>query len=152
MVQYCQQNGIKLLAYGSVGGGLLSDRYVEEPKKNLFGGSRFSNVDLNTSSLKMYWNVARRFGGQDLWRRLLTVLRSVADKHNVTVANVAVRWVMQQGEGVHPIIGLRGVEHIENNARALALTLDAADLAAISEVLAEAQGPAGDIYSFERSG
>jgi aryl-alcohol dehydrogenase-like predicted oxidoreductase len=59
---------------------------------------------------------------------------------------------MQQGEGVHPIIGLRGVEHIENNARALALTLDAADLAAISEVLAEAQGPAGDIYSFERSG
>jgi hypothetical protein len=32
-----------------------------------------SNVDLNTSSLKMYWNVARRCGGQELWRRLLLV-------------------------------------------------------------------------------
>jgi hypothetical protein len=38
MVQYCQQRGIKLFTYGSVGGGLLSDKYVEEPKKGLFGG------------------------------------------------------------------------------------------------------------------
>lgn len=38
MLQYCQANGIKLFTYGSVAGGLLSDKYVEEPKKGLFGG------------------------------------------------------------------------------------------------------------------
>ena len=37
MVQYCQKKGIKLLTYGSVAGGLLSDRYVEEPRQGLFG-------------------------------------------------------------------------------------------------------------------
>jgi hypothetical protein len=37
MLQYCQQRGIKLMTYGSVAGGLLSDKYVEEPKKGLFG-------------------------------------------------------------------------------------------------------------------
>lgn len=152
MLQYCEPRGIKLLTYGSVGGGLLSDRYIEEPKRGLLGGQRFSNVDLNTSSLKMYWGVVRRFGGQELWRRLLAVLRAVADKHGASVANVALRWVMQQGSGVHPIVGLRSAAHVEDNARALALTLDAADLEAIAEVLAESQGPAGDIYSFERAG
>lgn len=76
----------------------------------------------------------------------------MADKHEVSVANVALRWVMQQGDGatVHPIVGMRGASHIADNARVLSLTLDAEDLAAIEEVLARAQGPKGDIYSFER--
>lgn len=155
MVQYCATNGIKLLAYGSLGGGLLSDKYVEPPRTGLFGATKYSNVDLNTSSLKMYWGVARRFGGQDIWRRLLLALRRVADKHGVSVANVAARWVVQQGSGdatVHPIIGLRGIDHIEDNARILSFSLDADDLAQIDEVLSQAQGPTGDIYSFERSG
>jgi aryl-alcohol dehydrogenase-like predicted oxidoreductase len=37
MLQYCQPRGIKLFTYGSVGGGLLSDKYVEQPKQGLFG-------------------------------------------------------------------------------------------------------------------
>lgn len=43
-----------------------------------------------------YWNVARQFGGQELWRELLGAMKGVADKHGVSVANVALRWVMQQ--------------------------------------------------------
>jgi diketogulonate reductase-like aldo/keto reductase len=80
------------------------------------------------------------------------VLKRVADKHGVSVANVALRWVMQQGaEGsVIPIVGVRGTEHIADNERVLALTLDTDDLGSIQEVLARAQGPAGDIYSYER--
>ena len=37
------------------------------------GNSKYSNVDLNTSSLKMYWNVAKQAGGQEHWRKLLMV-------------------------------------------------------------------------------
>lgn len=37
MLQYCQPRGIKLFTYGSVGGGLLSDKYVVQPKQGLFG-------------------------------------------------------------------------------------------------------------------
>lgn len=58
MLSYCQARGIKLFTYGSVGGGLLSDQYVEAPRQGgLFGlgGSKYTPVDLNTSSLKMYW-------------------------------------------------------------------------------------------------
>lgn len=106
----------------------------------------------------MYYGVVRRFGGQELWRRLLLTLRGVADKHGVSVANVAVRWVMDAGGSapgaglVVPIVGVRGAAHLEDNARVLALRLDDADRAAIEAVLADAQGPDGDIYSFERAG
>eukprot|EP00775_Hariotina_reticulata_P010900 gene10900-11054_t len=151
MLDYCKQHGIKLFTYGSVAGGLLSDKYVEQPKKGLFGATKYSPVDLNTSSLKMYWGVAKRFGGQELWRELLLVLHEVASKHGASVANVALKWVMQQGGGdvVFPIVGLRGIKHIQDNCRVLQLQLDASDLAAIGAVLQQAQGPSGDIYSFE---
>lgn len=80
------------------------------------------------------------------------VLHQVAQKHDVSVANVSLRWVMQQGDGqtVFPIMGLRGSSHIEDNARVLGLVLDESDLAAIQGVLVKAKGPKGDCYSFER--
>lgn len=80
------------------------------------------------------------------------VLHEVAQKHDMSVANVALKWVMQQGGGdvVFPIVGLRGINHIQDNCRVLQLQLDAADLAAIDAVLQRAEGPSGDIYSFER--
>jgi aryl-alcohol dehydrogenase-like predicted oxidoreductase len=37
MLARCTAAGMKLLTYGSVGGGLLSDKFVEQPKKGLFG-------------------------------------------------------------------------------------------------------------------
>lgn len=46
------------------------------------GEVRYGNVDLNTSSLKMYWNVAKQFGGQELWRELLQVsMLAVSGEH-----------------------------------------------------------------------
>lgn len=80
------------------------------------------------------------------------MLHSVAQKHGVSVANVALRWVMRQGDGstVYPIVGLRSSSHIDNNSRVLSLQLDDADVSAIQEVLVKAKGPKGDCYSFER--
>ena len=49
-----------------------------------------------------------------------------------------------------PLIGMRGVDHIIDNARVFSFELDDQDLASISEVLARSKGPSGDIYSFER--
>jgi hypothetical protein len=46
------------------------------------GQSKFSPVDLNTSSLKMYWGVAKQFGGQELWRELLQVSTTQPASHN----------------------------------------------------------------------
>jgi aryl-alcohol dehydrogenase-like predicted oxidoreductase len=149
MVAYCKEKNIKLLTYGSLAGGLLSDRHVAEaPKGGLlpFAGPRYPAVDLNTSSLKMY---SRNIKDQEGWRALLRTLRGVADKHAVSVAAVALRWAMDAGP-VHPIVGVRNATHIADNLAVLALTLDAADRAAIDEALRSCPGPTGDCYSNER--
>jgi aryl-alcohol dehydrogenase-like predicted oxidoreductase len=89
---------------------------------------------------------------QELWRELLLVLDGVAKKHSVSVSNVALKWVMQQGGGelVFPIVGMRSGEHVADNVRVFGFELDAQDLAAIDEVLKKSTGPKGDCYSFER--
>jgi len=150
MVQFCKDKDIKIFAYGSVMGGLLSERFVEEPAK-VFGRPRYTNVNLDTSSLKMYWALVKKFSGgsQDLWRELLGVLEGIAQKHGVTVTCVAIRWVMDQGD-VYPIIGVRNAKHLEVNEKVLSLVLDIKDQEAIDEVLSRSRGPTGDIYSFER--
>lgn len=76
-------------------------------KRYAAGQSKYKLLDLSTSSLKLYWNMVQKFGGEALWRRLLHVLRDVADKHETGVANVATQWVMSQGQGgiAFPIIG-----------------------------------------------
>jgi len=113
------------------------------------GSSKYSSVELNTSSLKMYWNVVKEFGGQELWRELLHVLQDIANKYSVTTANVAVRWIIEQGP-VLPIIGLRSTTHIAENKGVLGFRLEDIDILAIQEVLSRSSGPKGDIYSFER--
>jgi aryl-alcohol dehydrogenase-like predicted oxidoreductase len=138
----------KLLTYGTLAGGLLSERYVAEPKAGLpFVAPRYPPVDLNTSSLKMY---SRNIGDQEGWRALLRTLQTIGRKHSVSIAAVALRWAMDAGP-VHPIVGMRNATHIADNTAALKLQLDAADRAAIDEALRSCPGPAGDCYTAERS-
>lgn len=149
MTAYCAARDIKLFTYGTLGGGLLSDKHAESSGNNMFGKPRYMPVDLNTSSLKMYWRQVELAGGQDVWRALVVALRGVAQRRGTTVAAVALRWAMDQG-AVHPIVGVRNATHIEDNLAALALKLDAQDMQEIDAALAAMAKPRGDCYSYER--
>ena len=146
MTALCAAHDIKLLTYGTVAGGLLTDRHVAAPSRGLLG-PRYPPVSLDTSSLKMY---NRNVSNPEGWRALLRTLRAVADAHAVTVAAVALRWAMDQGP-VHPIVGMRNASHIADNLAALTLTLTPDDRGAIDDALRSCPSPAGDIYSMERS-
>jgi aryl-alcohol dehydrogenase-like predicted oxidoreductase len=146
MAPFCREQNIGLLAYGTVCGGLLSDRYLgqREPR----------STELRTASLQKYKRMIDAWGGWQLFQELLTVLRAVADRHASTIASVAVRWVLDQPAVAGAIVGVRlGVtEHRADSARALALRLDAEDAAALEPVLARGNdlfriiGDCGDEY------
>lgn len=150
MLKYCKERDIKLFTYGTLAGGLLSNRYLEEGKKGLFGKVNYTTPDLNTSSLKMYWRVVREAGGEGHWRKLLSTLGEIAASKEVSIASVALRWAMQQGP-VHPIVGLRNSTHLDDNLTALSFSLEPAEMDKIEEVLRTSQGPRGDCYEMERS-
>ena len=88
MVKFCQDNNIKLFAYGSVCGGLLSEKYLSNPEPK--------SSEINTTSLRKYKQMIANCGGWRLFQELLDTLKEIADKHQVSIANVAVNYILNQ--------------------------------------------------------
>ncbi len=128
MTNFCQARGVHLLAYGTLCGGMFSDVYL--------GKTQLDRFQLNTASLRKYRNIVEAWGGWSLFQELLTVLSSIAHKHQVSIANVAVRYVLDQPAVAGAIVGARlGVsQHIDDNLRVFNFSLDAEDLAKIGNL------------------
>ena len=137
---------ITLLTYGTVLGGLLSEKYLGRPQPH--------RGELNTASLQKYKKMIDAWGGWPLFQELLGALKPVADKHQVSIANVGVRYILDRPAVAGVIVGTRlGVaQHIADNARVFGFALDAEDLASIDAVLAKSRdlmkliGDCGDEY------
>lgn len=140
---YCVDNGIALLPYGVVAGGLLSDRYV---------GAKVNDVKVDTSSKGKYASVARQAGGWAQVQTLLAVCKKVGDKHGQSVSNVATKWVLAQPAVPAVIIGARNAKHVADHQRLFQFDLDAEDLSEIQAALDEQPRPRGEPYAWERGG
>ncbi len=146
MTAFCQENDISLLTYGTVCGGLLSEKYLDhpEPKRRI----------LNTASLQKYKNMIDAWGGWSLFQELLAVLKPIAEKHAASIANVATRYILDRPAVAGVILGVRlGVaDHRQDNARVFDFSLDEADNSQIEAVLTKSRdlyqliGDCGDEY------
>jgi len=136
MEKFCKKNNIKLLAYGTLGGGLFSERFLGVPEP--------TRIDLNTYSLQKYHNMINAWGGWSLFQKLLAILDKIAKKHHTTIANIATRFVLDKPQVAGVIIGARlGIaRHMEQNKQTFALKLDSDDYSAIHEITSQAN----DLY------
>ena len=66
--------------------------------------------------------------------RLVSRLEEIAERHNITTAQLALAWVLHQGEDIVPIPGTRKRQNLEANAAAADVTLSAEDLEEIDAV------------------
>ncbi len=149
LVPLCRDRGVRLLCYGVLAGGFLSDRWLGQPDPGGVDG-------LPNRSLVKYYLIVEEFGGWTLFQTLLAALRRVADRHGVDVATVAQAWVLSRQAVGGVILGLSGTPAHQDAAlaahrvaRALVMgsTADAAEIAA---VLRESVGPGGNFYDLER--
>ena len=146
MAQFCTENNIHLLTYGTFCGGLLSERYLGQPEPG--------EAALSTASLGKYKQMIDVWGGWALFQELLAGLKAIADKHGVSIANVASRYILNCPAVAGVIVGARlGVsEHRQDNARVFEFALDAADEEAIGAVTGQSRdllaiiGDCGDEY------
>ena len=141
LVALCQERDMKLLCYGTVAGGFLSERWLGIPEPQ----EPFAN-----RSLVKYKLIIDDFGGWSLFQNLLGTLREIGRKHGVSLTAVATRWVLDQPAVAGAIIGARYAEHLPDNLDVFRLALDEEDRAAIDSVLARRTGPKGDTYTLER--
>ena len=146
MIPFCRKHNISLLTYGSICGGLLSERYVGKPEPPI--------TDLNTLSLQKYKKMIDTWGNWNLFQRLLLVLDNIAKKHRASITNVATNYILSKATVAGVIIGARLgiIDHINDNSNVFNFNLDDSDLESINQVceksnnLYEIIGDCGEEY------
>jgi aryl-alcohol dehydrogenase-like predicted oxidoreductase len=133
---------IRLLAYGSVAGGLLSDAHLDsepppEPHEH--------------RSLTKYLLIVDELGGWGALQALLRALRDVADARSSDVATVASAYALAQRGVAAAVVGVRHTRHLARHAELRSgFALDAADLRALDAARARYPEVPGDVYDLER--
>lgn len=141
MQKLAQEHNFRLLCYGTIAGGFLSEQWLhiqELPES-------FEN-----RSLTKYRLIIEEFGGFDLFQRLLAALKQIADKYSVGIADVAARYILQKPSVAGIIIGARNTRHLEKIKKLSSFKLDAEDLQKIRLVVDKARGPQGPVFGLER--
>ncbi|MGE4530123.1 MAG: aldo/keto reductase [Acidithiobacillus sp.] len=117
----CRDLGIGFVPYSPLGRGLLTGAIRE--RESLAADDfrrtlpRFEAANLSAN------------------RPLLDVLGTMAADKGITTAQLALAWVLHQGDFIVPIPGVRKVRHLEENAGAVTVALSAEDLAAIERAM-----------------
>ncbi|MGK5628495.1 aldo/keto reductase [Streptomyces sp. URMC 123] len=127
----CRELGIGVTAYGVLSRGLLSGHWSRDRE--------LSRTDFR--------GMSPRFSGENLDRNLdlVDALREIAERKGVTVAQIAIAWVLARGEDIVPLVGARTRPRLAEALAATDVALDAADLAAIEAAIPPGAA-AGDRY------
>ncbi|KOV56172.1 aldo/keto reductase [Streptomyces sp. MMG1121] len=125
----CRELGIGFVPYSPLGRGFLAGRFTspDELDENDFrrNNPRFKDTNLDAN------------------QRLAAKVKEIAAEKDVTPAQLAIAWVLAQGEHLVPIPGTKRRTYLEQNAGAVDVTLSKEDLARID---AELPAVAGDRY------
>ena len=115
VLPYCQEQGIAFLAYAPLGRGFLAGRFssFDDLPEDDF---RRRQPRFQQDALRANLGIAAR-------------VREIAERSGVTSAQVALAWVVAQGEHVVPIPGTKTPKYLVDNAGAADIKLTPADLA-----------------------
>jgi aryl-alcohol dehydrogenase-like predicted oxidoreductase len=122
----CRELGIGFVAYSPLGRGFLSGRF-DSPEE----------LDEND-----FRRTQPRFQGENLEanKRIVAKLREIAEEKEVTPAQLALAWVLAQGDDIVPIPGTKRRSYLEENAAAADIELTDEDLSRIDDELPEVAG------------
>lgn len=136
MTDVCRQYGVKLLAYGTLAGGLLAERWL--------GASEPSNPA--TWSHMKYKRFIDAAGGWASFQVLLQTTVDIANKHGTSPAVVASKYILDQPCVAGVILGARlGADnHVAENLKIFDLRLDEEDRASLAEAITAMDAIPGD--------
>jgi aryl-alcohol dehydrogenase-like predicted oxidoreductase len=137
VVPAARRLGVGLVPYSPLGRGMLAGGM---PAAELASSSDFRSSDPRFSREHLEANLA-----------LVEAMRRLAAARGMTVGQLALAWLLAQGDDVVPIPGSRRPERARENAAAAALELTDADLAELEKV-APREAWAGDRRSFAAYG
>ena len=140
LLEYCMSEDISHICYGTIAGGFLSEKYLEREQ-----------FEPETRSQVKYLQIIEETLGYEGYQQLLVILKEIADKYQVSIANVASRYILQQDGVAGVIIGTRSSRHVESNAQIFEFELTEADLERIKTFVSQFPMIEGDAYEAERT-
>jgi len=113
MTRLCEENGISILAFGTLAGGFLTEKWLDRKEPAM--------DELKTWSQMKYKRYIDEAGGWARFQKLLIALKMTSDTHDISMANVASRFILEQPGVAAVIIGARlgESEHLQDNHRAI---------------------------------
>ncbi len=138
--KYCIDNGIGIIAFGTVAGGFISERFLGASEPNEFA----------TRSNVKYKLIIEDFGGWELFQELLRVLDQIAKNHQSDIASISSAWTLQQPGVKAVIVGARNQDHLNRNLAIPNIVFTESELSAVNNVLAQSKVIEGDVYYLER--
>jgi len=117
----CRELGIGLVAYSPLGRGFLTGRFQNE--------TPFEEGDVRAS--------LPRFQPENIThnRSLVDVVTALAARKSCTSAQIALAWLLAQGDDIVPIPGTRRLNHLQDNLGALAVHLEPENRAELDQAL-----------------
>src|SRR3984893_1019278 len=118
MIPLLADQGLGLLVWSPLAGGFLSGKFTREGGDEAARRAKFDFPPVN----------------KEKGFSILDVLSAVAAAHGVTVPQVALAWILANDAVTSVIIGARKISQLDDNLKAIDVTLTAEDLKALDEV------------------
>lgn len=139
--ELCMQKGVRLLAYGTLCGGFLADKWLGKPEPA-------GIEDWSRSKYKRFIDAA---GGWEPFQGILRAAGEIARRHGVSLSNIASRWVLEHPAVAASVVGARlgESEHRGDNLAVFGFALDGEDRARLQAAFAASApipGDCGDEY------
>lgn len=144
MIEYGKTAGIQQICYGTLAGGFLSERY-----RTIMTNGQELNPE--TRSQVKYAQIIDASVGMDGYRKLLDLLHDIAREHNVHIAQIATRYILEKQGVAATIIGIRNSRHVDDNAKIFSFELTQEDIERIDTFLAQYPTVPGEPYELERN-
>ena len=145
MIPYCLENHVRVLCYGTVAGGLFSNKWLGKVEPSI--------EELPTWSLMKYKRFQEEVCDWKQFQDLLKQLDGISKKLDLSIAQLASLYIKDEFHCNSVIIGARlgELEHITENKQVSNMALDEESKAAISALIKEfksVNGDCGDEYRY----
>ena len=138
MADYCAENGVAILAYGTLLGGFLSKKWLGKPEPR--------ETELTNWSLMKYKRFIDAAGGWEIFQKVLKVLQEISEETARSISTVASKYQLGQKSVGAVIIGARLGEnsYLDDAASLFTFELSREQREKIEDVLATLTPIAGD--------
>ena len=123
ILDYCRQNNIGVIVYGPMAHGLLSGKFSKQ---------RLHNLPTEDLRHRLPYFQEPQFSAN---LELAEGLRPIAQKHGLTVAQLAIAWTLRRPEITSAIVGARRPSQIEETILAGEWVLSEEDISAIDRLI-----------------